>query len=109
MKKMITAIGLLLAILFAFWGSGSALAVGNPQAKANNREPVQNPTILQKGLKSPHSARKEAAKRLKIEHQQQHEQKIQNWAKKHHGYTSKNQAANTPVSSAKPAIRRGAK
>lgn len=110
MKKMITAVGLLLAILFAFLGSGTALAVGNPQAKANNREPVQNPTILQKGLKSPHSSRKQAALRLKVAHQQKHQQRIQNWANKHRGYTGKGQTGNAAtINNTKPTNRRGSK
>lgn len=86
MKQNKLAMGLSLAILFALLGGGVALAKGGKtpsQTTANNGDPVQSHNQHNKGLKSPHSARKQAAKRLKVVHQQEHQQKLHDWAKAH--------------------------
>jgi hypothetical protein len=87
MKRNKLAMGLSLAILFAFLGGGVALAKGGnaTQNPANNGDPVQSHNQHNKGLKSPHSARKQAAKRLKVIHQKEHQQKLHGWAKAHKG------------------------
>jgi hypothetical protein len=90
--------GLCLTILVAFGGGNVALAkspAASPTNPTSNGDPVQTHNKQNKGLKSPHSARKAAAKRLKVEHQQEHQQKLQNWAKAHHGYTGLGQAGNS--------------
>ena len=92
MKKNKLAMGLSLTILVALWGGGIAYAAGAPsQNPAGVGDPIaaQNPHY--KGLKTPHSSRKAAAKRLKVAHQKQHQQELKNWTKAHHGYTGHGQ------------------
>jgi hypothetical protein len=50
---------------------------------AGDRIKTQNPEY--KGLKSPHSARKEAAKLLKVVHQQEQQQKLEDLENTHSG------------------------
>jgi hypothetical protein len=87
MKQNKLAKGVSLAILFAFLVGGVALAksVNSAQNPTNNGDPVQSHNASNKGLKSPHSARKQAAKRLKVIHQKEHQQKLHGWAKAHKG------------------------
>jgi hypothetical protein len=90
--------GLCLAILVALGGGNVALAKGaaaSPTNPTGNGDPVQTHNTHNKGLKSPHSARKKAAKRLKVVHQQEHQQKLHDWAKAHHGFTGLGQAGNS--------------
>jgi hypothetical protein len=94
MKRNKLAMGLSLTILVAFLGNGIVLAkggVGSTHSQANQGDPVQTHNVQNKGLKSPHSARKQAGKRLKLVYQQKHQQKLQKWAKSHHGYTGQGQ------------------
>ena len=94
MKKNKLAKGLSLTILIALCGGGVAQAVQG--APSQNPAGVGNPIALQnphyKGLKSPHSSRKNAAKRLKVGYQQEHQQKLHNWVKSHQGKTRQGQA-----------------
>ena len=90
MKRNKLALGLSLTILVAFLGGGVANATGAPANKPSNIvDPVQSPNKRQQ---TRHSARKEAAKRLKLVHQQQHQQELKKWAKAHQGYTGHGQA-----------------
>jgi hypothetical protein len=91
-KRMSLVVGLLMTILVAFLGGEVVLAGTVPNNPTSKGDPIQTNNKHNKGLKSPHSARKQAAKRLRVGHQQQHQQKLQNWAKAHHGYTGKGQA-----------------
>jgi hypothetical protein len=112
MKTNKLAMGLSLTILVALWGGGIAHAKGAATSPANPMsagDPVQTQNPHNKGLKSPHSARKEAAKRLRPAYQQEHQQKLQNWAKAHHGYTGQGQAGHSLGSNQKPASNRGVK
>jgi Flp pilus assembly protein TadB len=94
MIKQNFAKGLSLTVLLAF--GGGALAVAAPHKKSRDaqiqshkgdRIETQNPSY--KGLKSPHSARKDAAKRLKVVHQQERQRKMKEHVKGQHGYTGK--------------------
>jgi hypothetical protein len=90
MKKNKLTLGLSLTILVAFLGGGIAHATAGPSNKAANIvDPIQS---QHKRLQTRHSARKEAAKRLKVVHQQQHQHELQNWAKAHQGYTGHGKA-----------------
>jgi len=70
MKKINVAMGLSLTILVALYGGGVAQAVqGNhSQNPAGVSDPIASQNPNYKGIKSPHSSRKEAAKRLKMAH-----------------------------------------
>lgn len=112
MKRNKLAMGLSLAILFAFLGGSVALAKGGrtlSQNPTSNGDPVQSHNTHNKGLKSPHSARKQAAKRLRVLHQQKHQQKLQKWAKEHHGYTGQGQTGDGFSNSQLPANQGGVK
>jgi hypothetical protein len=112
MKQKKLAMGLSLAILFAFLGGGVALAKGSvtqSQNPTSNGDPVESHNTNNKGLKSPHSARKQAAKRLKLVHQQEHQQKLQNWAKEHQGYIGHGQAGDGLSNNQTPARHGGGK
>jgi hypothetical protein len=102
MKNRNISIGLCLTILVAF-GAGNALAATSPDNPGHAKNP-QN-----KGLKTPHSSRKEAAKRLKPVYQQEHQQKLQDWANAHHGYTGQGQAGQSAGSNQKSVSNRGVK
>ena len=112
MKSNKLAIGLCLTILVALDGvnvvhaKGAATSPANPMSAG---DPVQTHNPHNKGLKSPHSARKEAAKRLRPAYQQKHQQKLQNWAKAHQGYTGQGQAGHSFGSNQKPASNGGVK
>jgi hypothetical protein len=89
-KRTARVTGVLLAFLVALCGVGLAQAKakavkGATQASTNVGDPVQSHNKSNKGLKSPHSARKQAAKRLKVIHQKEHQQKLHGWAKAHKG------------------------
>ena len=94
MKKNKLAMGLSLTILVALYGGGVAQAVqGNhSQNPAGVSDPIASQNLHNKGIKSPHSSRKTAAKRLKVAHQQQHQQELQKRAMAHHGYTGHGKA-----------------
>ena len=95
MKKNNLAIGLSLTILIALGIGNVAYAKSASTSPSNTKsvvDPIQTNNTQYKGLKSPHSSRKDAAKRLKVGYQQKHQQKLQNWAKSHHGYTGQGQA-----------------
>jgi hypothetical protein len=85
--------GLCLTILVGLAGGGLAHAKGastESQMKIGDPMPSKNSNF--KGIKSPHSSRKEAAKRLKVIHQQKHQQKLHEWAKTHQGHNGHNNA-----------------
>jgi hypothetical protein len=111
MKNKRLAFGLSLMILIAFSGNGLVMAKGGAatQPARNNIDPVESQNTNDKGLKSPQSARKQAAKRLKQDYQQEQEQELQNWVKKHHGYTGQGQAGIGLDSNLKPSMHRGGK
>ena len=112
MKKNKLALGLCLTILVAL-GVGNVAhaksAADSPANPISAGDPVQTHNPQNKGLKSPHSARKQAAKRLRLGHQQKHQQKLQNWANAHHGYTGLGQAGNSFTSNQIPASHGGVK
>ena len=95
MKKNKLAIGLSLTILIAS-GMGNVAYAKIASAPPSNTQtivdPIQTNNTQYKGLKSPHSSRKDAAKRLKVVYQLEHQQKLQNWGKTHHGHTGQGQA-----------------
>ena len=95
MKQNKIAKGLLLTILVALCGGVVAQSVqGAPsQNPTGVSEPIVGQNPHYKGLKSPHSSRKAAAKRLKVAHQQQHQQELQKQAMTHHGYTGHGKGA----------------
>ena len=86
--------GLSLTILVAICGSGIAQAVqGNhSQNPAGVSDPIASQNPHYKGIKSPHSSRKDAAKRLKVGYRQEHQKRLHDWAKTQHGYTGLGQA-----------------
>jgi hypothetical protein len=95
MKKNKLAIGLSLTILIAVGMGNVAYAKSASTSSSNTKsvvDPIQTNNTQYKGLKSPNSSRKEAAKRLKVDHQQEHQQKLQNWTNTHHGFTGRGQA-----------------
>lgn len=92
MKKNKFVLGLSLTILVSLMGGGVAYAVkATSQKPAGVSDPIVGQNPHYKGIKSPHSSRKAAAKRLKVAHQKQHQQELQKWAKTHHGYTGHGQ------------------
>jgi hypothetical protein len=112
MKRNKLAMGLSLTILVAFLGNGIALAKGGEGSshnQTNQGDPIQTNNTYNKGLKSPHSARKQAGKRLRLIHQQAHQQKLQKWAKAHHGYTGHGQAGDSFGNNQAPVNHGGAK
>ena len=95
MKKNNLAIGLSLTILIAAGIGNVAYAKSASNSTSNTKsvvDPIQTNNTQYKGLKSPHSSRKDAAKRLKVDYQQDHQQKLQNWANTHRGFTGQGQA-----------------
>ncbi len=88
MKNNKLARGLCLAILVALGGGNVAHAQGaatSPPNPTSNRDPVQSHNSRQK---TPHSARKESAKRLKKHHQQEQQQHQHGGAKTPQGKKS---------------------
>jgi hypothetical protein len=99
-KNKLFVTGLSLIILVALGAMNMAHAKKTADSAANPisaGDPVQTHNPQNKGLKAPHSARKTAAKRLRSAYQQKHQQKLQNWAKAHQGYTGQGQASNRGV------------
>lgn len=85
-NKSVISIGLILPILVALVaGNVSYAAAPAPAKSVANREPVQSNNPHYKGLKTPHSSRKDAAKRLKSVHQMERQQKFQASAMAHNG------------------------
>ncbi|MEI7995363.1 MAG: hypothetical protein WCH01_10725 [Methylococcaceae bacterium] len=98
MKKNKLAIELSLTILIAVGMGNVAYAKSASTSPSNTKsvvDPIQTNNTQYKGLKSPNSSRKEAAKRLKVDHQQEHQQKLQNWTNTHHGFTGRGKAGNS--------------
>jgi hypothetical protein len=78
--------GLCLTILVGLSGGGLVYAKGaSSETPMSHGDPVTPQNSELKGLKSPHSSRKSAAKRLKVVHQQEHEQKMHDLEKAHKG------------------------
>lgn len=98
-------LSLLLAIA-VIWGSEMAYAKKPQPSDTGTVSVVQNHNNKQK---SQHSARKQAAKRLKAEHQQEHQRKLHDWANSHHGYTGQGQIGDGSVSHQQPINNGGAK
>ncbi len=80
MKRKIWATGMSLTVLVAMLGgnvvtaqAATTVAAPNPVALGN---PVQSNNAQFKGLKSPHSSRKAAAKRLKVLHKQKMQSRL---------------------------------
>ena len=112
MKKNKLAIGLSLTILIALamWNVAYAKSATTPPSNTKSVvDPIQTNNTQYKGLKSPHSSRKDAAKRLKVDYQQDHQQKLQNWANTHHGFTGQGQAGHGFSSQQIPANQGGVK
>jgi uncharacterized membrane protein len=85
-KKSVITTGLILPILIALVaGNVSYAAAAAPAQSMANREPVQTRNTHKKALKSAHTSRKEAAKRLRAVYQQGHQQQLQDWVKTHQG------------------------
>lgn len=97
-KRMSLAMGLSMTILVAYLGVDPALAGVVSNSPVSKGDPILTNNKHNKGLKSPHSARKLAAKHLRLGFQQKQQKKLQNWAKAHHGYTGKGQVGLLPVS-----------
>lgn len=98
-------LSLLLAIA-VIWGDEAAYAKQPRPSDTGTVSVVQNHNNKQK---SEHSARKQAAKRLRTLHQQEHQQQLQDWASKHHGYTGLGEAGDGSVSVQQPAHKGGVK
>ena len=112
MKKNKLAIGLSLTILIALGMGNVAYAKSASTSSSNTKsvvDPIQTNNTQYKGLKSPNSSRKDAAKRLKVDYQQEHQQKLQNWANTHHGFTGQGQAGHGFGSQQIPANQGGVK
>ena len=112
MKKNKLAIGLSLTILIALGMWNVAYAKSASTSPSNTKsvvDPIQTNNTQYKGLKSPHSSRKDAAKRLKVGYQQEHQQKLQNWGKSQHGYTGHGQGGSSFVSHQIPVSQGAAK
>ena len=110
MKKNKLAIGLSLTILIALGMGNVAYAKSASISPSNTKsvvDPIQTNNTQYKGLKSPHSSRKDAAKRLKVSYQQDHQQKLQNWGKSHHGNTGQGQPGHGFVSHQIPVSQGG--
>ena len=77
MKKNKLAKGLSLTILIALCGGGVVQAVQGAPSKnpAGVGDPIASQNPHYKGIKAPHSSRKEAARRLKRTHLQQEQLK----------------------------------
>jgi hypothetical protein len=76
---------MLMTFLVSFFGNETVLAktfasAGVIKTKSGNKRTNNN-------QKEQHSARKQAAKRLRIAHQHKHEVKLRNWASLHNGYS----------------------
>ncbi|MFI3221202.1 MAG: hypothetical protein QX189_19120, partial [Methylococcales bacterium] len=73
----IKSIGLSLTILVVL-GAGNVVyaanSPANPTIQMRDGDPIDSHNPQNKGLKTPHSTRKEAAKRLKQEHQEQEQE-----------------------------------
>ncbi|MBK8814895.1 MAG: hypothetical protein IPN42_05020 [Methylococcaceae bacterium] len=110
-KSMLWVAGLSMSALLTVLGGNVALAKGgnSTQNPTHNGDPVQSHNKSNKGLKTPHSARKQAAKRLQAHHQKEHQQKLQKWAESHHGYSGLGEAGDSFNNNPKPAQKGGAK
>ena len=83
MKKNKLVMGLSTIVLVASLGGGLAFAKsGAPQQSITDGDTVMTQNDRQK---TPHSAKKEAAKRLKVEHQQEVQQHKNDGANAHQG------------------------
>lgn len=85
-NKKIVSTGLALSVLIALVaGNVSYAAAAAPAQSMANREPVQTRNTHKKALKSPHTSRKEAAKRLRVVYQQGHQKQLKDWVNTHQG------------------------
>ena len=112
MKRNIVSIGLSLTILIALGMGNVAYSKTASTSSSNTKsvvDPIQTNNTQYKGLKSPHSSRKDAAKRLKVVYQLEHQQKLQNWGKSHHGHTVQGQAEHGFVNHQTPVNQGGVK
>jgi hypothetical protein len=107
MNKNKLVMGLSTIVLVASLGGGLAYAKGGASLHSvTDGDTVKTQNARQK---TPHSARKEAAKRLKVDHQQQHQQKLNEEAKAHYGYTGHGQAGDSHKSNQISSGNRGEK
>ena len=93
MKKNKIVKGLSLISLVVFCGAGIAEPLQST-ASLNSEvagDPIASQNPHYKGLKSGHSSRKEAAKRLKVNHQLQRQQEAENSVATHQGQTPSTQ------------------
>jgi len=102
-------IGLSLTILVAL-GAGNivyaATSPANPTIQMREGNPIDSHNPQNKGLKTPHSTRKEAAKRLKQGHQQQQQQQQQ---QQHGGGKNQGQAGVSTGNNQAPSNQGGVK
>jgi len=111
-KSVLWVAGLSMTILLTVLTGGVALAKSGGASSQNtikNDSPALSHNPSNKGLKSPHSARKQAAKRLRQAHQKDHQQKLQRWVSAHHGYTGLGEAGDGFSNTLNPAQNGGAK
>jgi hypothetical protein len=88
MIKNKLVMGLSLTLLVAV-GSGGLVQAKNAGGAHNvDGDRIETQNSQYKGLKSPHSSRKEAANRLKVHHQQRREQEAQGREQEAHGSTN---------------------
>jgi hypothetical protein len=86
-NKTIISTGLALSILIALVAGNVSYAAPapTPANSVSQGDPVQTKNTHKKSLKSPHSSRKAAAKRLKPLFQQEHKQQMEEWTLAHRG------------------------
>jgi hypothetical protein len=91
MIKNKLVMGLSTIVLVASLGGGVAQAKSADAAAHTEGDRIETQNPQYKGLKAPHSARKEAAKRLKVDHQlrRQHEDESEGSVDARHGHTEK--------------------